>query len=119
MPSYHWTGTAVETGAFLPADTPQWTLVLSAETAALKRQMLDCFTSQRSTLALFSVPSHEPFRVAPRYDFRSRPCPPDSVLYERFPWGVDSARWLACAGRALDALRIDPSPSDRPIDPCL
>ena len=119
MTSYHWTGTAVATGEFLPADTPQWTLVLTDAIAVVKRQMLDCFTSQRSTLAMFPVAPHERFRVAPRYDFRSRPCPPGGVLYERFPWGVDSARWLACAGQALDTLHLDPDPGDRPIEPCL
>ena len=70
-------------------------LQLTAEEAKRKRAMLDCFTTQRATLAPFGV-DREPFRRAPAHDF-TRPPHPGALHYERYDWGMTGARWRSLA----------------------
>jgi len=65
----------------------------------MKRRMLQCFATQRTTLAPFSR-YVESFRVAPMYDFTKAPHR-GRLYYEKFPWGVTGEEWRALAGRTL------------------
>jgi len=95
MASYHAGPDGIETGAFLPNGAPPVVVTLDAAEQARKRAMLDCFATQRATLAPFGC-THEAFRPAPAYAF-DRP-PHDGVLhYERYDWGMIGAEWRALA----------------------
>jgi LmbE family N-acetylglucosaminyl deacetylase len=100
---YHEAEGRFETGCFLPDSAPAATVVyqLSPEEQARKQALLDCFVTQRQTLAGFSLDC-EQFRIAPRYDFR-RPHP-GPVLYDRYPWGMSSQRFCALAQAAEEEL---------------
>ena len=94
----------IETSCFVPPASSHhgaevmWTL--SRDETARKRAILDCFTSQRETLKGFSL-QQETYRLAPRYDFTQRPHN-RVFLYDRYDWGLTSARFLALA-RAAEA----------------
>ncbi len=97
--SYHAdAGGGMIVGGFLPGPQPT-ILALAPAEQARKHAMLDCFTSQRATLAAFGALS-ESFRPAPAYDFTQ---PPHAGLlhYERHPWGMTGARWRSLAARAM------------------
>ena len=92
------TAGGIATGTFL-ANGPDATLVgLDTAERATKRRMLDCFVSQRATLAAFGV-DHEAFRLAPAYDF-SEPPHAGTLYYERFRWGMTGPAWRALAAAA-------------------
>ena len=84
----------MQTGCFLPGSTPT-SIALTAEEQARKRRMLDCFITQRATLAPFGT-RHEAFRPAPHYDF-TEPPHPGRLHYENFAWGMTGQRWRALA----------------------
>jgi N-acetylglucosamine malate deacetylase 2 len=91
-------------GRFLP-DGPAPTVVpLATEERARKRAMLDAFATQAATLARFPV-GEEAFRPAPAYHFGAPPHA-GALLYERFPWGMDGARWRRLAADAARALGL-------------
>lgn len=95
--SYHAGPDGMVTGAFLPG--PAATRIdLTPEDSARKRAMLDCFTTQRATLAPFGT-AYESFRPAPSYDF-TQPPHPGTPHYERYDWGMTGARWRSLAGAA-------------------
>jgi len=99
-------GDGIATGAFLPSeDAEAVEVALSAEDRAVKRAMLECFGTQRETLAQFPVGEVERFRIAPEYDF-TRPPHEGTLHYERFDWGIDGAEWRARAAEALETLGI-------------
>jgi N-acetylglucosamine malate deacetylase 2 len=105
FPSYH----AGEHGEpavqrFLPNGDPPLELALDDAAKARKRAALECFTTQRQTLAQFS-PDREPLRAAPTYDFRALPHPAP-LLYESFGWGITGAQWLERATEALSELGL-------------
>jgi len=75
---------------------------------ALKRRMLACFATQARTLAPFPV-DMERFRPAPIYDF-TQPPHAGPLHYERYPWGMDGARWRALATAALTTLGLPSCP---------
>jgi LmbE family N-acetylglucosaminyl deacetylase len=98
MTSYHLKAGKMEADAFLPNDARAPVVFrLSEEERRCKRQLLECYATQRRTLRLFPLDT-EQFRVAPRYDF-TRPPHDGPLFYDYFNWGVTSARWrlLACA----------------------
>ncbi len=105
MTSYHagWSGELI-VGGFL-GDPPAAAIALSAEERARKRAMIDCYATQRETLAPFPL-EREAFRVAPAYDF-SQPPHPGTLWYERHaafaPTGMTGARWRELAREALAA----------------
>jgi len=74
-------------------------VALDAEQRARRRAMLECFESQRTTLAPFMELAHERYRAAPRYDF-SRPPHDGPLCYERFGFWITGARWREIAARA-------------------
>ena len=111
FPSYHARGPAMVFGRFLPGGPRARAARLSPEEHALKRQMLDCFATQRAVIARF--PTHtERFRPAPDYDFR-RPPHPGRLLYERFGWGMTGKEWRALARAATRTLGLA-APAPRP-----
>lgn len=104
--SYHDRNGTMAVYEFLPGahDAPVRTIELSAEERALKRRMLDCYTTQRRVLDAFPV-GVERFRVAPRYGFTRAPHA-GTLWYERFDWGMTGARWRDLAAAALAALEL-------------
>lgn len=84
--SYHLIDSQLRTGEFLPSANAVSTFRLAPEEQAAKRRMLDCFVTQRETLAPFGT-EVERFRLAPEYDFSQRPHA-GPVNYERFGWGI-------------------------------
>lgn len=103
MTSFHAGPAGMCTGEFLPdGDCPVACRVLSEAEQAFKRQLLDCFRTQRRTLQYFDVRT-ECFRCAPDYDF-SLPPHPGKLFYENLPWGMTGARWRLLAAGALHSL---------------
>jgi len=97
FPSYHAGpdgGWVVQ--SFLPGGPPATELSLDTAARARKRLALDCFSTQRRTLAPFSA-ERELFRRAPDYDF-SQPPHPGTLLYERHDWGMTGTRWRELNG---------------------
>jgi len=76
---------------------------LPPELQALKREMYDCFVTQKECLSAFPV-EREKFRPAPRYSF-TQPPHRGPLLYERFSNLVSGEQWRDQARRALERLR--------------
>lgn len=76
---------------------------LPTELQALKREMYDCFVTQKECLSAFPV-EREKFRPAPRYSF-TQPPHQGPLLYERFSNLVSGEQWRDQARRALERLR--------------
>lgn len=104
MAFYHAAPEGWTVGGFLPGGAAPTVVGLTGEERARKRAMLDAFATQAATLARFPVVD-ERFRPAPAYDF---PAPPHAgeLLYERFPWGMDGARWRRLAAEARRELGL-------------
>ncbi len=86
-------------GHFLASQHHEATVTLTPAEQARKRAMLDCFVSQRATLAAFGTTS-ERFRPAPSYDF-TQPPHAGPLHYERYDWGMTGPRWRSLAARAM------------------
>jgi N-acetylglucosamine malate deacetylase 2 len=78
--------------------------VLTDKQIAMKRTLLSCYESQKSTLANFPV-RREPIRVSPCYDF-SMPPHTGKLFYENFPWGVIGSEWRGLASQAREKLGL-------------
>ena len=94
-------------GRFLPdggVAPPTTVVAVTADERARKRAMLDAFATQAATLARFPV-GDEAFRPAPARDF-SAPPHAGTLLYERFPWGMDGPRWRRLAAEARRQLGL-------------
>lgn len=103
---YHAGPGGMTTGSFLPAGhagESAWRL--SAEERERKEALLRCFTTQQRTLSQFRL-DWERFRIAPRYDFL-RPPHAGQVLYDRFPWGMRSERFVELAAKAARELACE------------
>jgi LmbE family N-acetylglucosaminyl deacetylase len=106
MAFYHAGPEGWAVGRFLPGGGPSPTVVaLTGEERARKRAMLDAFATQAATLAQFPL-GDEAFRAAPRYDFTAPPHA-GTLLYERFPWGMDGPRWRCLAAEAARGLGLE------------
>jgi LmbE family N-acetylglucosaminyl deacetylase len=97
MALYHGAPGAFVAGEFI-ADRTSICRVLDPEQQGRRRAMLDCFTSQRATLAPFIALVHERFRAAPRYDF-SRPPHDGPLLYERLGFAMTGRQWRSLVAR--------------------
>ncbi|HEY8612961.1 MAG TPA: PIG-L deacetylase family protein [Roseomonas sp.] len=104
MPFYHAAPDGWAVGRFLPGGSAQTVLELTADERVRKRAMMDAFVSQAATLSQFPI-NEELFRPAPDYEFTAPPHE-GTLLYERFPWGMDGARWRLLAAGALRALDL-------------
>lgn len=108
MASYYADGDRRATGRFLPGGGKVVRLKLSEPARRRKQAMLDCFVTQRETLAGFETET-EQFRLAPKYDFTRAPHA-GRLYYERYDWGISGAMWRRCASAALAKLRLDEPP---------
>lgn len=92
---YHANENGIETSCFLPSPgTPHPVKrVLSVEEQRLKRQLLDCFPSQKGMLQNFGTQC-EQFRLAPEYDFM-KPPHAGKLFYERFSWKITGQDFCA------------------------
>jgi LmbE family N-acetylglucosaminyl deacetylase len=88
-------------GAFLPNGAPELRVPLDAAEQATKHAMVQCFVSQRATLAPFGVEA-EAFRPAPTYDF-AQPPHAGALYYEQFDRGMTGPRWRRLAVEAMAA----------------
>lgn len=104
MAFYHAGPQGWAVGGFLPGGPPATAAALTGEERGRKRAMLDAFATQATTLARFPV-GDEAFRPAPPYDFAAPPHAGE-LLYERFPWGMDGARWRRLAAEARRQLGL-------------
>ncbi len=105
MTSYHWSGTQMVTGEFLPRPGENVRTILLAEAEQdLKRRLFGAFATQRAVLQYFAT-QVERFRVAPAYDFTAPPHA-GSLFYEFFDWGVNGPAWRERAAAALDQLGL-------------
>jgi LmbE family N-acetylglucosaminyl deacetylase len=77
-------------------------VTLDGAERARREAMLDCFATQRATLAPFRGMEHETFRLAPPCDFGAAPHP-GVLWYERRDWGMTGVRWRKLAEQALAA----------------
>ncbi len=93
------------TGGFLSSaeQTDEVVYELTAEELARKHALIACFKTQRETLRGFTA-TGERYRVAPEYDF-STPAHEPPVLYDGYPWGMNSARFCELAREAEQELR--------------
>ena len=105
-PISHAEGGAMVTGHFLSDDRDELVVLLRDAACRRKRRMLDCFVTQRQTLACFAAPGPERFRLAPAYDFRAPPHP-GTLLYETYDWGIGGDDWRRRAASAFVALGLD------------
>jgi LmbE family N-acetylglucosaminyl deacetylase len=103
MPFYHASQDGWAVGRFLPGPVPTPLPLTDAERTR-KRAMLAAFITQAATLGQFPI-ERECFRPAPDYDFAAPPHP-GTLLYERFPWGMDGPRWRELAAEAKRALGL-------------
>jgi LmbE family N-acetylglucosaminyl deacetylase len=92
-------------GRFLSGDGPPIEHEPTKEELDLKRRMVACFSSQRSTLSAFDL-RVERYRLAPSYDF-TKPPHMGRLFYERLPWGVDGAHFARLAREALTSLGLE------------
>ena len=85
----------IATGTFLGDGTAATVVALGPAECYAKRRMLDCFITQRATLAAFGV-DNEAFRPAPDYDF-AQPPHAGTLYYEQFDWGMTGPAWRSLA----------------------
>jgi N-acetylglucosamine malate deacetylase 2 len=78
---------------------------LTTEEQDLKRRMVGAYRTQRQTLATFDTAT-EHFRPAPEYDFTTLPNDGE-LLYEKYRWGMDGARWCRVSRAALVDLGLE------------
>jgi LmbE family N-acetylglucosaminyl deacetylase len=104
MTSYHNSPQGIRPGEFLENGDGVRSVALSEAECDLKRQMFECYPTQRNTLGLFPI-GIERFRPAPRYGF-TRPPHEGQLFYESFPWGMSGDRFRTLAGEALGRLEI-------------
>jgi N-acetylglucosamine malate deacetylase 2 len=104
MASYYAAGNGRATASFLPSRGVVVSLNLSAAERRRKRLMLDCFVTQRETLAGFDTET-EQFRLAPRYNF-TQPPHAGALYYGHYDWGISGAKWRRYAAAALAELRL-------------
>jgi len=97
---YHEGRGGFQVGGFLEQDgyMPEIIYELSEAERMLKSKLVACFTTQRETLKAFDDVA-ERFRIAPVYDF-TRPPHEGKLLYENYPWGMNSVRFCQLAQEA-------------------
>lgn len=101
---YHAGFSGIETGCFLSNAEPGNEIAynLAGQEQRQKQRLLQCFTTQQTTLQYFST-AQERFRIAPRYDFTRLPHHPP-VFYDQYPWGMRSGRFCDLATKAMQTM---------------
>ncbi len=95
-------GLRMETGRFLAGTDQGEGIALDQTALKRKREMFECFTTQRRMLQHFAI-DEERFRPSPAYDFTTAPHP-GPLLYESFGWTLTGERWRLLAQEALKTL---------------
>lgn len=112
MALYHGASGELRAGEHIPG-APALAIALAPAERTRRAAMLDCFASQRATIAPFRAIDREVFRCAPTYDF-ARPPHRGPLLYERWGFPVTGTEWRELALRARKSTRSDarraPSP---------
>jgi N-acetylglucosamine malate deacetylase 2 len=98
MPLYHAGREGWVLQRFCDERGPSLSVWLDDFARDLKERQVAAHASQRDVLALFPIVA-ERFRIAPDHDFSVLPNGGE-LLYERYPWGLTGARWLAEVARA-------------------
>lgn len=113
MALYHGVSGELRAGQHLPG-LPVLAVPFAPAELVRRAAMLDCFASQRATLAPFRAMACEVFRPAPRYDFA---CPPHlgPLLYEHWGFPITGAEWRELARRARQSTRPDARRAPRPL----
>lgn len=97
--SYHQGPEEMESGCFLPGPSGRiYQHVLTDKEKTAKRNLFECYASQREVLQYFSI-EEEPVRRAPVYDF-AQPPHGGKLYYENFSWGVTGAQWRGLQQRS-------------------
>lgn len=91
-------GTFLELGVTMP----ECVYELTPEEKQRKHALIECFTTQKETLKGFHDQT-ERYRIAPVYDFL-RPPHAGTLLYENYPWGMNSQQFCRLAEQARDEL---------------
>lgn len=100
FPEYHAASGSLIASEFIPFERVAVTRYdLSGPEQARKREMLECFRSQKRILERFPL-EFEVVRPAPRYDF-SRPPHEGQLYYESRPMGWSGSEWRRFAGNAM------------------
>lgn len=100
FPEYHAASGLLTAGVLIPRPDVEGTeFALTPAEKRRKKQMLDCFVSQRRILDSFPLET-EWLRPAPRYDF-SAPPHPGTLYYETRPMGWTGEQWRRLAREAL------------------
>jgi LmbE family N-acetylglucosaminyl deacetylase len=108
MSSYHQGPQGLRAGVFLPQDADAGAVQLDAADRNFKRALLDCYATQRETLAQFPL-EVERFRTAPRYDFLAPPHA-GALFYEAHGWGITGEQFRAQAREAGSRLGLGDPP---------
>lgn len=104
--SYHGDGTSrIVTNQLIPVnDSEIVEIKLGNVEQNLKKQMIECFESQKNVLSEFTV-KYEQLRIAPSYNFTC--LPHDGMLYyDYFQWGMNSHQWIQLASEAIRVLGL-------------
>lgn len=103
-PFYHAGSGGFQVASFLRQDShmPEISYDLTEAERVQKRKLIACFVTQRETLKGFNDAT-EKFRISPVYDF-TRPPHGGKLLYEHYPWGMDSVRFCELAEEAESEL---------------
>lgn len=104
--SYHGNGSnQIITNRFIPVENTEVVEIkLSNMEQNLKKQMIECFRTQRDVISEFTV-KYEQLRNAPSYDFSLLPHE-GTLYYDYYHWGMSSSRWLRLANEAMRVLRL-------------
>lgn len=102
-PFYYAQNGRMVTGRFSSGD-PGIQATLTPHQLCFKAKLLACFSSQQETLSLFRNET-ERFRVAPIYDFTTRPTA-EPLHYEQYPWGTNGDEFCALARESLCELNL-------------
>lgn len=94
----------IETSRFLPSDISELVIKLSDEERAIKKDMFECYRTQKGSLRQFAI-DEERFRPAPLYDF-TEPPHPGKLFYQNYDWGMPGRGWCKLASKALKKLGI-------------
>lgn len=99
-PFYNASPEGVEPGTFLELSVvmPEVVYELTSTEQRNKHVLVECFTTQKETLRGFHDTT-ERYRIAPVYDFSQSPHR-GKLLYESYPWGMNSEYFCQLAQEA-------------------
>lgn len=106
MASYHAGAGGIRPCAFLPDGLGEVaTIELAPSEQRHKRALVECFATQRQTLAYFPIGT-ERLRPSPVYDFL-RPPHEGRLFYESHAWGTTGSQFRRLAAQAMAELALE------------